>query len=76
MEENEVQILEQPIDAIEVSNDCRMYLKGQGFNNLKEVIAKGWGGLRKMDGFDYLKFNEIIRFLDSKNLLALMERSS
>ena len=71
-----MQILEQPIEAIELSNDCRLYLKGQGFCNLKEVIAKGWGGLRKMDDFDYLKFNELIRFLDSKNLLALLERSS
>jgi len=74
MEKNNVQILEQPIEAIAVSDSCKLYLKGQGFNNLKEVISQGWDGLRKMENFDYIRFNEIIRFLDTKNLLPLMER--
>ncbi|RYG12322.1 MAG: hypothetical protein EOO07_19235 [Chitinophagaceae bacterium] len=68
-----MQILNQPIDEINVSNDCRSYLKKQGFSNLQEVIAKKWNGLREMDGFDYRKFNELIKFLQSQNLLSLME---
>jgi len=76
MEENKKPILEQPIDAIVISDGCRLYLKQQGFHNLKEVIDKGWVGLRGMKEFDYIKFNELIRFLDTKNLLILMERQS
>jgi len=76
MEENTKQIIEQPINAIAISDDCKLYLKQQGFNILKEVIAKGWVGLRGMKEFDYIKFNELIRFLDTQNLLALMESQS
>jgi len=76
MEENTKQIIEQPINAIAISDDCKLYLKQQGFNILKEVIDKGWVGLRGMKEFDYIKFNELIRFLDTQNLLALMESQS
>lgn len=73
MEENKLKILCQSIDEIKVSDDCKVYLKQQGFSNLQEVIAKKWNGLREMDGFDYRKFNELIKFLQSQNLLSLME---
>ena len=73
MEENTKPILEQPIDAITISDGCKLYLKQQGFNNIKEVIDKGWAGLMGMKEFDYIKFNELIRFLDTQNLLTLME---
>ncbi|MEZ2338327.1 hypothetical protein AB6735_21955 [Mucilaginibacter sp. RCC_168] len=73
MEEIKLEILTLPIDEIALSDDCKLYLKQQGFSNLQEVIAKKWNGLREMDGFDYRKFNELIKFLQSQNLLSLME---
>jgi len=73
MEENKLVMLNQQIDELCISDDCKLYFKRQGFASLQEVVAKGWAGLRAMENFDYIKFNELIRFLRSQNLLSLMD---
>jgi DNA-directed RNA polymerase alpha subunit len=76
MEKQKVKILEQPIEQLNLSQESKAYLKNSGFNNLKEVIETGWQGLRELKDFDYLRFNELVRFLDSCNLIHLLDKQN
>lgn len=74
MEPDKVKILEQPVEQLSLSQGCICYLKNIGFRNLGEVTAMGWQGLRELEDFDYLCFNELVRFLDQYNMVHLMEK--
>jgi hypothetical protein len=74
MENSKLEILEQPVSDLNLSAGCKTYLKNNGIGKLREVICKGWKGMRQTDGFDYVLFNEVIRFLDDAGLVHLMEK--
>lgn len=71
-----MEILNQQIDDLSLNDECKLYLKQQGFSNLQEIVAKGWAGLRALDNFDYIQFNVLIRFLKSHNLLSSLENQA
>ena len=62
-----------PIEQLDLSVECIEYSKFLGFRNLAELTGKGWGFLQSMEGFNYIWFNEIVRFLGAKGLLNLLE---
>ncbi len=66
-------LLHSPIDELDLSSGCKSELQYLGFNNLNEVVSKGWQGLREMKGFSYSWFNELIRFLDTHQLTYVLE---
>jgi len=74
MDKSKLEILEQPLSDLNLSPGCKTYLKNNGICRLTEVTCKGWKGMRETDGFDYVLFNEVIRFLDEAGLVYLMEK--
>jgi len=74
MQHEKAKILEQPVEQLGLSQGCIYYLKNTGFSNLSEVTAAGWQGLRESADFDYLYFNELVRFLDQYHMVHLMEK--
>lgn len=74
MGNSKLEILEQPVVDLNLSAGCKKYLKNDGIDKLIEVTNKGWKGMRETDGFDYVLFNEVIRFLDAAGLVHLMEK--
>jgi len=63
-----------PVNQLELSNDCIENLQSMHISNLHDLIKKGWQGLREMDGFDYIRFNEVVRLLTKHDLIHLLER--
>lgn len=41
---------------------------------LQDVVDIGWQGLREKQGFDYIHFNEVVRFLTDNGIVHSMER--
>ena len=76
MENIKTTILECPIDQLALSEESRLYLKGLSINSLQELISFGWEGLRKQEGFNYIRFNEIISLLRKNDVLYLLEPSA
>jgi len=70
------ELLQLPIDQLDLTPGCIAYSTELGFKTLEEVPAKGWGYLQAMEGFNYIWFNEIVRFLGKHNLLNLLEVTS
>ena len=66
--------MQLPIEQLNLSPDCINYSKELGFSNLQEITSKGWGELQSMKGFNYIWFNEIVKFLDSIQMLHLLEK--
>ena len=66
--------LQLPFERLELSSDCILHLKKMGLNNLQDASALGWQGLRDMDGFNYNYFNELVRFLDSRQLTHILQQ--
>lgn len=63
-----------PVNQLELSNDCIENLQSMHISNLYDLIKKGWQGLREMDQFDYIRFNEVVRLLTKHDLIHLLER--
>jgi hypothetical protein len=76
MENIKTGLLECPIDQLELSKESRLYLRSLNFNRLQELIDLGWESLRKQEGFNYVRFNEIVSLLRKNDLLYLLEPSS
>jgi hypothetical protein len=74
MDNSKLEILDRPVSDLNLSADCKTYLKNNGIDKLVDVTNKGWKGMRETDGFDYVLFNEVIRFLDGAGLVHLMEK--
>ncbi len=74
MGNSKLEILEQPVADLNLSAGCKKYLKNNGIGKLSEVTDKGWKGMRETDGFDYVLFNEVVRFLNAAGLVHLMEK--
>ena len=70
------QILQTPIEQLDLNAECKSNLKELGISTLQEFINKGWKWLLEQEAFDYVRFNMVIRFLDEKGLLHLLERKS
>jgi len=69
-------ILLIPIEHLNLSEECKTNLKGLGIGKLQDVITKGWQQLREMKDFNYIRFNEVIRFLDANGLVYLLEKKN
>ena len=73
METAKDKILQTPIEQLDLNGDCKANLKRLGISTLQEFINRGWQWLRQQDDFDYVRFNMVIKFLDEKGLLYLLE---
>jgi hypothetical protein len=67
------ELLRLPIDQLDLTPACIAYSMELGFKTLEEAAEKGWGYLQAMEGFNYIWFNEIVRFLGRYDLLNLLE---
>jgi hypothetical protein len=65
--------LQLPFEQMELSPECILNLKTMGLNNLKDAAALGWQGLRDLYGFNYIYFNELVRFLESRQLTYILQ---
>jgi hypothetical protein len=76
METAKEKILLTSIEQLDLNAECKSNLNELGISTLQEFINKGWKWLREQKAFDYVSFNMVIRFLDEKGLLPLLERKS
>ncbi len=66
-------ILTMPFDQLGLSKECLESLRDMKLYCLQEFIDKGWQSMRDTAGFNYRHFNEVIKLLNEKGLLHLME---
>jgi hypothetical protein len=64
-----------PVEKLELSKDCIDNLQSMHIINLQDLIKKGWQGLMDMEQFDYILFNEVVRFLTRHGIVHLLERT-
>ncbi len=69
-----VDILLLPLEQLQLSSYCTNYSKTLGFKTLRDITERGWGGLQSMEGFSYIWFNELAKFLEDHHLLYLLEK--
>lgn len=74
MENSKLEILDRPISDLDLSAGCKAYLENNGIDELRDVIGKGWKGMRETDAFNYIHFNELVRFLDEADLVHLLQK--
>lgn len=67
------EVLIQPISDLKLSTECQTYLERLGIRTLCDFICKGWNFYRKDENLDTLSFNEVVNFLQQRDLLHLME---
>jgi len=61
------------ISELQLSDDCVTGLNKLNVSTLKDLDGKGWQSLRDSDGFSYIWFNELVRFLGKCDILDLLE---
>lgn len=74
MKDGREKILFIPIEQLNLSQNCIINLKNMQIGKLQDVVDIGWQGLREKQGFDYIYFNEVVRFLTDNGIVHLMER--
>lgn len=67
--------LDTPIDDLTVSSSFKLTSKNLEFKTIREMTDKGWGEILEMNGFCYDWFDELVRMLQSRAMLALLEKS-
>ena len=71
---NKHEILDIPIEKLEVSTFFKEVSERLGFETLRPMTDAGWGKLLQMEGFDYEWFNELVRVLKKAGILKLLEK--
>ena len=71
---NENEMLDSPVDELEMSPYFKEISKKMGFKTLRPMAKIGWGKLSQMEDFDYDWFDELISLLKKEGLLELMQR--
>ncbi|RLJ77364.1 hypothetical protein BCL90_2449 [Pedobacter alluvionis] len=61
------------IDQLPVSDSFKLKSVELGFSTLRDITNVGWGKLMKLDGFCYTWFNELVKLLNRRGLLELLE---
>ena len=68
------QFLDCPIELLSASSYFKQKSRMLKFYTIREIADQGWGELLKKEGFCYDWFNELIKLLESKGLLDLLEK--
>jgi len=74
MESAKNDILIIPIEKLKLSSGCIANMKDLEICSLQDFINKGWQRILEMENFDYIKFNEVIRYLNGNGLVYLLEK--
>jgi len=67
-------ILDRPIENLGFSGGLEQYLRLREILSLEAIVKKSWREWRALSGFDYILFNELVRFLDSENLVHFLDQ--
>ena len=73
MPTKEQEILNQSIKNLPFSKDFKSVLQHAGFNKIGEMINKPAAQLLKINGFTYHLLQELIQFLEQKDLADLLK---
>jgi hypothetical protein len=70
---NNEEFIDLLIEQLPVSDYFKSKSIELGFSTLREITDIGWGKLLKKEKFCYSWFNELVRLLKVRGLLALLE---
>lgn len=70
----EMDILNNPLDSLPLSNEFKLKAKKLGFNNIEEISKTKPKILLQMDGFDYNWLGELIEFLQTERKLSVLQK--
>jgi DNA-directed RNA polymerase alpha subunit len=73
MPAKEQEMLNQTIKSLPFSEEFKSVLRRSGLNTIGEIIDKPATELLKIDGFNYHLLQELIQFLEEKNLANLLK---
>jgi DNA-directed RNA polymerase alpha subunit len=73
MRPKEDEVLIQPISDLQLSKECQSYLERLGVRTLCDFICKGWNFYKKDENLEPRSFNEVVSYLEKRDLLHLME---
>jgi hypothetical protein len=68
MTENQKDILNQPIEALEISDELKALLKEKGFRQLKTVLGKNITDLRNKKGLSFEQELELYKLVEMNGL--------
>ena len=73
MPTKKVEILNQSIKNLPFSEDFKSVSRQSGFNKIGEIVDKPAAQLLEIDGFTYHLLQELIQFLEGKDLANLLK---